>query len=182
MQTEETVHKNSSGKVTSTTARITGMKMALFDISDVKNPEQISETVIGDSRTTSAILTNPKALLFSKEKQLIAIPVNNYAEDFEVNSSDDTYSTVIDTYKKYSKPRVSEGYFVYKINLDEGFKLKGVITHETAQKNNFKNYYYATTKLLRGMYIDNNLYTVSESAVKVNNLETLDLIKELKLK
>lgn len=183
MQTEETVNKNASGKVISTTARITGMKMALFDISDVKNPEQISETVIGDSRTTSAILTNPKALLFSKEKQLIAIPVNNYAEDFEVSSSNETYSSVIDSYKKYSKPRVSEGYFVYKINLDDGFKLKGVITHETAQKNNYQNYYYrAASKLLRGMYIDNNLYTVSENAIKVNKLETLDLIKELKLK
>lgn len=182
MQTQETVNKNSSGKVTSTTARITGMKMALFDISDVKNPEQISETVIGDSRTTSAILTNPKALLFSKEKQLIAIPVNNYAEDFEVSSSDGTYQSAIESYKKYSKPRVSEGYFVYKINVEEGFKLKGVITHEAKQNNSNKNYYYTASKLLRGMYIDNNLYTVSESAVKVNNLETLELIKELKLK
>ena len=36
------------------------------------NPKQISETIIGDRRTTSAILTNPKALLFSKEKELIA--------------------------------------------------------------------------------------------------------------
>ena len=87
METEEVVNKNSSGKVTSTTARIVGMKMALFDVSDVKNPEQISQTIIGDRRTTSAILTNPKALLFSKEKQLIAIPVNNYEEDFEVDSS-----------------------------------------------------------------------------------------------
>lgn len=183
MQTEETVNKDPSGKVTSTSARITGMKMALFDISDVKNPEQISETVIGDSRTTSAILTNPKALLFSKEKQLIAIPVNNYSESFVVNSSSDTYESVISSYKNYSKPRVSEGYFVYKINTEEGFKLKGVITHETSQNKKYNNdYYYTTTKLLRGMYIDNNLYTVSENAVKVNDLETLKLIKELKIK
>lgn len=54
--------------------------MALFDVSDVTNPIQISNTVIGDSRTTSAILTNPKALIFSKEKNLIAIPVNNYSD------------------------------------------------------------------------------------------------------
>ena len=182
MQTEETVNKNSSGRVISTTARITGMKMALFDISDVENPEQISETVIGDRRTTSAILTNPKALLFSKEKQLIAIPVNNYEEDFEVSSSDETYSSVVDAYKNYNKSRVAEGFFVYKINTDEGFKLKGVITHEAKQNNTTKNYYYTTTKLLRGMYINNNLYTVSENELKVNNLETLELIKELRFK
>ena len=53
MQTEEIVNRNSYGKVISTTSRIIGMKMALFDVSDVHNPVQISETVIGDSRTTS---------------------------------------------------------------------------------------------------------------------------------
>ena len=167
METEEVVNKNSSGKVTSTTARIVGMKMALFDVSDVKNPEQISQTIIGDRRTTSAILTNPKALLFSKEKQLIAIPVNNYEEDFEVDSSSE---------------RVGEGYFVYNINLEDGFKLKGVITHETKTQKNKYDYYYYDSKLLRGMYIDNNLYTVSENAIKVNNLETLELISELEIK
>lgn len=182
MQTQETINKNSSGKVTSTTARIVGMKMALFDVSDVKRPRQISETIIGDSRTTSAILTNPKALLFSKEKELIAIPVNNYAEDFEVTGSTNSYSSIVSLYTNYSKPRTAEGYFVYKINLEEGFKLKGVITHEVKDKNTAYNYYYNASKLLRGMYIDNNLYTVSETAVKVNNLDTLDLVSELKIK
>ena len=184
MQTEETVNKNMYGKVTSTTARITGMKMALFDVSDVRSPRQISETVIGDSRTTSAILTNPKALLFSKEKQLIAIPVNNYDEDFKLNSTMSSYSDMINSYKNYNKTRVGEGYFVYNINLEEGFKLKGVITHKTAEKNKNKTYYYTynTSKLLRGLYIDNNLYTVSETAIKVNNLDDLNLVCELKIK
>ena len=156
--------------------------MALFDVSDVKRPRQISETIIGDSRTTSAILTNPKALLISKEKELIAIPVNNYAEDFEVTGSTNSYSSIVSLYTNYSKSRTAEGYFVYKINLEEGFKLKGVITHEVKEKNTAYNYYYNASKLLRGMYIDNNLYTVSETAVKVNNLDTLDLVSELKIK
>ena len=50
----------------------------VIDLSNEKNPKEISKTVIGDSRTTSAVLTNSKALLFSKEKNLLAIPVNNY--------------------------------------------------------------------------------------------------------
>ena len=93
--------------------------MALFDVSDVNNPTQLSQTIIGDSRTTSAILTNPKALLFSKEKQLLAIPVNNYSEDFEIDSSIDSYSSIVDSYTNYNKSYVSEGYFVYKININE---------------------------------------------------------------
>ena len=103
METEESITKNSSGKVTSSTTRIVGMKMALFDVSDVNNPVQLSQTIIGDRRTTSAILTNPKALLFSKEKQLIAIPVNNYSEDFEVDASNSSNSSMVNAYANYRK-------------------------------------------------------------------------------
>ena len=181
METKEVVNRNSQGKVISTTSRIVGMKMALFDVSNVNNPIQISNTVIGDSRTTSAILTNPKALLFSKEKELIAIPVNNYAEDFEVSSSSDTYSSTINAYTNYSKPYKAEGYFVYNINIKDGFKLKGIVTHESSDNNNSTNYYNNNSKLLRGLYIENDLYTISENAIKVNSLNNLDLISELKI-
>ena len=181
METEEIINRDSSGKVRSTTAKLKGMKMALFDISNVNNPKQISNVIIGDSRTTSAILTNPKALLFSKEKELIAIPVNNYTEDFEIKINNDEYSSIINSYKNYNKEYVAEGYFVYKINAEDGFNLKGVITHEK-EKNNKYYYYYNNSKLLRGLYIDNNLYTISESAIKVNKLDTLEQISEIKIK
>ncbi len=182
MQTEEVVNKNSSGRVISTTSKIVGMKMALFDVTDVNNPVQISETIIGDRRTTSAILTNPKALLFSKEKEIIAIPVNNYSEDFEINSSSDSYSSTVNSYMNYNKSHIAEGYFVYNINIEDGFKLKGIINHQTSKNSNSMYKYYNNSKLLRGLYIDENLYTVSETAVKVNNINTLELISELKIK
>ena len=177
METKEIINRNSSGKVISTIAKVVGMKMALFDVSNVNSPVQISSVVIGDSRTTSAILTNPKALLFSKEKSLIAIPVNNYSQDFEVTSSNN-YETMINNYTKYGKPYNAEGYFVYNINVQDGFKLKGVITHEKTNAT----YYYSNSKLLRGLYIDNNLYTVSETMIKVNELDSLKAVGELKLK
>ena len=177
METKEIINRNSNGKVISTTAKVVGMKMALFDVSNVNSPVQISSVVIGDSRITSAILTNPKALLFSKEKSLIAIPVNNYSQDFEVTSSNN-YETMINNYTKYSKPYNAEGYFVYNINVQDGFKLKGIITHEKTNAT----YYYSNSKLLRGLYIDNNLYTVSETMIKVNELDSLKAVGELKLK
>ena len=178
MQTEEHVNRNSNGKILSTTATITGMKMALFDVTDVNNPIQISDTVIGDRRATSAILTNHKALLFSKEKQLIAIPVNNYNEDFEIDSSEN-YNSMINSYTNYDKEYISEGYFVYNLNLIDGFKLKGTITHN---KTKSKYSYYKNSRLLRGLYIDNNLYTISEDYIKVNQLEDLKEINQLKIK
>lgn len=179
MQTEEKINRNLSGKIISTTATITGMKMALFDVTDTNNPIQISDTIIGDSRTTSAILTNHKALLFSKEKELLAIPVNNYTEDFSISTSSDEYSSIVSAYTNYKKQYVSEGYFVYNVNTTDGFTLKGTITHE---KTKGKYSYYNVSRLLRGLYIDNNLYTVSEDYVKVNRLDNLQEISQLKIK
>lgn len=181
METEEKINRNLSGKVVSTSSKIVGMKMALFDVSDVENPVQVSNTIIGNKNTTSSILTNPKALLFSKEKELIAIPVNNYSEDFEVTNNSNTYESAISAYKNSSKSYIGEGYAVFKINLKDGFVKKGIITHEK-QKKNLKNYYSYNSKLLRGMYIENNLYTVSEDMLKVNSIYDLKEISELKIK
>ena len=178
METKENVNRDSNGRVISTTASIIGMKMALFDVTDVNNPKQISNIVIGDSRATSAILTNHKALLFSKEKELIAIPVNNYKEDFEIKNTSNQYSSIISSFTNYSKPYISEGYFVYKVNLDDGFELKGIINHEKTMR---KYSYYNNSKLLRGLYIDNNLYTISEELIKVNRIDNLELISQLQI-
>ena len=178
MDSEEEINRDSNGNVISSWARITGMKMCLFDVSDITNPKEIAKTKIGDSRTASAILTNPKALLFSKEKELLAIPVNNYEEDIDIQSSTSNEDE-IDDYVSYNKNYISEGYFVYNINLKDGFTLKGTITHE---KNNTKdNYYYYRTKLLRGLYIENNLYTISEEYIKVNELKDLKEVSSLNI-
>lgn len=179
MDTEEHVNRDNDGKVLSTWVTVNGMKMCLFDVSDINNPKEIAKTTIGDSRTVSAILTNPKALLFSKEKNLLAIPVNNYTEDFEIEAST-SYEDEINNYTSYNKTRVSEGYFVYDVNLEDGFNLKGVITHDAATTTN-TYYYYYKSKLLRGLYIDNDLYTVSENSIKVNKLDDLTEISSIKI-
>ena len=179
MQTKETIYRDSQGRVTSTSARITGMKMALFDVSDVNNPKQISQTIIGDSRTTSAILTNHKALLFSKEKGILAIPVNSYPSDFEVESFSDDISKLVSQYTNYNKNYTAEGYAVYNINLTDGFNLKGIINHERIKTSGYR--YGYSGKLLRGLWIEDNLYTVSEKMIKVNKLGDLSQISELEI-
>ena len=49
--------------------------MALFDVSNPKNPKELHSVDIGDRGTYSEILDNHKALLFSKEKNIIAFPI-----------------------------------------------------------------------------------------------------------
>lgn len=178
METKEIVRRGIDGTIISTSAQIVGMKMALFDVSDVNSPKQISSVVIGNSRTTSAVLTNHKALLFSKEKKLLAIPVNNYTSDFGISDDNDNIDDVIALYTKATNNFVSEGYEVYNIDLDKGFTKKGTIIHENGLNS---SKYYSVTHLLRGMYIEDNLYTVSENMIKINKLDTLELLKEIRI-
>ena len=76
------------------------------------------------------------------------------------------------------------GYAVYNIDLTNGFKFKGLITHDAIDEKNDTSYSYYTysksyTSDIRGLYIDNTLYTVSEEEIKANDLETLEEIKEV---
>ncbi len=171
-QTEETVRRNSLGRVTSTSAKVTGMKMALFDVSDISNPKMISEEVIGDSKTNSTVLENHKALLLDKERNLLAIPIKNYTTDLSITEDDDI-SSATKSYTSYLKSRTYNkvGYAVYSLDIANGFNLRGIITHDV----NSNNY----TSDIRGLYIDDTLYTVSNKEIKANNIDTLAEIKEI---
>jgi len=176
MNSEAISRKDSNGRVISTTTQITGMKMAIFDVTDVKNPEQISQTIIGDRTTTSAVLQNHKALLFSKEKGIICIPVNTYSREFAIEDSTNV-QTVINNYSKYgSTYKKSEGYLVYNINLQDGFTLKGTVKHDVSDKYNS-----GSTDLLRGLWINDNLFTISQSEMKASRLSDLKLLDDLDL-
>lgn len=171
-QTEETVKRNSLGRVTSTSAKVMGMKMALFDVSDINNPKMISEEVIGDARTNSTVLENHKSLLLDKERNLLAIPIKNYTTDLSITENDDIFSAT-NLYTSYLKSRTYNkvGYAVYSLDIANGFNLRGIITHDV----NSEDY----TSDIRGLYIDDTLYTVSNKEIKANNINTLEEIKEI---
>ena len=171
-QTEETVRRNSLGRVISTSAKVTGMKMALFDVTDISNPKMISEEVIGDSKTNSTILENHKALLLDKERNLLAIPIKNYTTNLSITEDDDI-SSATKSYTNYLKSRTYNkvGHAVYSLDIANGFNLRGIITHDVYSKD--------YTSDIRGLYIDNTLYTVSDKEIKANNIDTLAEIKEI---
>ena len=57
---------------------VLGLKISLFDVSNVANPKETSSIVIGDSGTTSEALTDPKAILFDASRNLLVLPVELY--------------------------------------------------------------------------------------------------------
>ncbi|MBN2042770.1 MAG: beta-propeller domain-containing protein [Candidatus Aenigmarchaeota archaeon] len=148
-----------------------GVKMAIFDVSDVENPKELHKVVIGDRGTSSPALYDHKAFLFSREKNLLVIPISLY----EI-SDEDKEKGRDNTYGRYT----FQGAYVYDITLEDGFVPKGRITHQEDKPEDEEDEYYYSNwekEIMRSMYIDNVLYTLSMSMLKMNNLSDLSEIK-----
>jgi inhibitor of cysteine peptidase len=164
---------NSNGRET---ALQQGMKLAIFDVSDVKNPKQKFMEIIGDRGTHSELLYNHKALLFSKEKNLLAFPVT-VAEIKKQNDPNNSASEKVSPDWGYP---TFIGAYVYNIDLKKGFDLRGKITHINQAEFDSRKYDY-NGQISRVLYIKDNLYTVSESLIKVNKLGDLKETGKLQL-
>lgn len=82
-----------------------GLKLVMFDVTDCTNPKVLFKIAVGDSKYTySELLYNHKSAIFSKEKNIMAFPINSSA-GMKTNSRA----------------------VVYEIDLKNGFSLKGEI-------------------------------------------------------
>jgi inhibitor of cysteine peptidase len=153
-----------------------GMKMAIFDVSDVSNPVEMFQEKIGDRGTDSELLRNHKALLFSRDKNLLSFPVSV----MEVQGSTGSSGMPVPEYGTFS----FQGAYVYNIDLVNGFALKGRITHLTAEDYlKAGNYWYNSERdIQRILYIDNTLYTLSQGMIKANSLADLTEINKVEIK
>ena len=146
-----------------TTAYYQGMKIALFDVSDVSNPKEKFKEIIGDRGTDSELLNNHKALLFSREKELMAFPVTV----MEIESG----SNVEDNRPVYGSFSF-QGAYVYNVDLEEGFKLRARISHisEEEYKKAGDRWYRGNMNVERIIYIGDDLYTISKGMIKANSM------------
>jgi uncharacterized secreted protein with C-terminal beta-propeller domain len=154
-----------------------GMKVAMFDVTDVNNPKEMFKIEIGDRGTYSSLLNNHKALLFSKEKNIMAFPVNLH-EIKSGNKGDTTF--------EYGQ-LVYQGFYVYGMDMDKGFTLKGRVTHMKegdikADSYNYYSSYDYMKEIQRGIYIENTLITVSGSKLVTTDLNGMKELDELVLK
>jgi inhibitor of cysteine peptidase len=151
-----------------------GVKISLFDVSDVSNPVEVAKYEIGDRGTDSPVLNDHKALLFDKEKNLLVIPVLVA----EIDPNDYAGEVPDWAYGEY----VWQGAYVFDISLD-GLGLRGNITHIDDYQELLKSGYYFSSEyeVERALYIGNVLYTVSDKLVKMNNLESLVSLNEIEL-
>lgn len=137
--------------------RNTGMKIALFDVTDVENPKELHKVDIGTAGTYSEILNNHKALLFSKEKNIIAFPIT-ISEKYNVRF---------------------QGAIVYGLDLENGFQERARIPNKDSVTSSNYNYNYQIQRIL---FIDDNLYTLSRSLIKQIDMNTMQKKAQLEIK
>ena len=99
--------------------RITGLKIALFNITDFANPTEISKYIIEHAYSSANF--DPHAFLFSKSKNLLVIPVEKYS------------------YMDYSSS--FSGVYVFNITSQNGIVYRGNISHEPENYRGMIYYY-----------------------------------------
>lgn len=134
-----------------------GMKMAMFDVTDPNNPQELYNAKIGEKGTYSELLYNHKALLFSKEKNIIAFPISITDNDYKVTF---------------------QGAIVYGVSLEKGFELKTKISNSATDYDR----YYSRNRVERIIYIKDTLFTLSNGLIKAVDLNTFETKGSIELR
>ncbi|HCS12101.1 MAG TPA: hypothetical protein DIV40_11665, partial [Clostridiales bacterium] len=128
-----------------------GLKISMFDVSNVNKPKETFTEVIGKSGTYSELLYNHKALMFSLNKGLMAFPVNRTADNYKSDFS---------------------GAYVYNVSSNS-ISLKNTITHKETEPGFYGD------NIKRIIYIGDYLYTFSENEMQVHSISTNNKVNEL---
>jgi inhibitor of cysteine peptidase len=150
-----------------------GVKISMFDVSDVTNPRELAKIVIGDRGTESPAQYDHKAFLFSKERNLLVIPI------LETGIDEEDY---VDVPPNMYGELLYQGAYVFDIS-PEGIELRGKVTHIDDPDYFLKSGYWFDSQheITRSLYIYENLYTLSKGRLQINNLETLEELKVIEL-
>ncbi|MCX6798340.1 MAG: beta-propeller domain-containing protein [Candidatus Falkowbacteria bacterium] len=153
--------------------KVKGVKLSLFDFTDLKNPKETSSYVIGNQFSDSVALYDHKAFLFSRTKNLLSIPMA-LRDNTSGGPGQFTFGGVL----------------VFGINNDK-FELKGRIDHSAGGQYNQSDYWngfnYYDNSVKRSLYINNDLLTFSNKFLMINSLiaasstEPLPLLKKIEL-
>lgn len=93
-----------------------GIKVDLYDVSDIANPKQLSTLTLGDQGSSSDVLSNPRLFVWNTDRHLLFMPAT-----LMTNAGDKN-----DTYRSKD---AWQGTVVLKIDTDSGVKEQSRISH-----------------------------------------------------
>lgn len=138
------------------TATQVGLKLALFDVSDLTNPIEQDKEILGDSGTYSQAIHNHKAFFIYKEKNLYGFPIDYMREN--------NYNVI---------PNFTAAMF--KVTAENGIELLGHLNSENSSSD-------WDNMAQRIIYVGTSLYLIRNRVIESYNLEDLSYINNVKLK
>lgn len=152
------------GQEATTSGRVTGVKVALFDVTDPENPVEVAKADLGGVGSSTQVSYDHKAFLFDRERGLMVIPVSVYDED--ANDPESRY------YGGYD----FVGFKVFDIS-DSAITERGQVS--AAAEGEEMEYFYMSNP--RSFYVDEDLFTYTNGVLKQSVLETLQILDEVEL-
>ncbi len=153
-----------------------GMKMAVFDVTDVENPKELWKAEIGDRGTDSPALHDHKAFLYSADKQLLALPIQLAELPASVKNDPARSGSEYGDF-------TFQGAYIYRLTLDKGFELLGRISHHEDSQAYLKSGYYwgdYQNNVDRILYADDTLITASDAMLQFHHLYDLNQLGQVK--
>ncbi len=147
---------------------IKGIKVALFDVSDVEHPEQVDSVVIGGPGSSTEVSRDHKAFLFDKGKELMVLPVREVKDDWEWERR-----------WSYRRNRVWQGAYVFTVTKD-GFERRGKIAHYEGEEES--GWYWGSPNAIRRvLFMDDVLYTISNRKVGMHDINTIEELNSVRI-
>ena len=103
-----------------------GLKISLFDISDLSNPREVDSLILGDRGTESEVLYNHRAFLFDEERGILVLSVLLAV----VDRSDFAGRPPANAYGEY----VFQGAYILKVMPQDGIRIMGRVTHRPTMR------------------------------------------------
>ncbi|HLD77925.1 MAG TPA: beta-propeller domain-containing protein, partial [archaeon] len=146
-----------------------GLKVAIFDVTDVANPRVASSMTLGAAGSNSEALQDHHAFLFDPERQLLVLPA-------QLTKLPEGASGP----HVYGEPDW-QGALVFRATADS-LELRGRVTHDSASAEKPDYWYWSGgTAIRRSLTIGDTLYTVSSSLVKASALSDLSELSSVPL-
>jgi uncharacterized secreted protein with C-terminal beta-propeller domain len=139
-----------------------GLKISLFDISDLSNPREVDSLILGDRGTESEVLYNHRAFLFDEERGILVLPVLLAV----INPNDFGDRPPTNAYGEY----VFQGAYILKVTPQDGIRIMGRVTHLTDNTDLLRS---GELFIKRALFIGDILYTISDGKVLLNDMQTL---------
>lgn len=139
-----------------------GVKISVFDVSDVSKPKEKFKEIIGSSSTYSPLNHDHKALLFDKERNLFAFPVHVFERKGQSDLEEEVF----------------QGAYVYHLDMKDGLRLDQRISHLEGKTwgEPWKGH------INRVLYIDDHLYALSSGKITSHRFGNFELTGELEIK